>query len=84
MSKGVRVYDVMNGFLNACPVCGKAPKVYREFAYEHSGFGSWCTIECKPFLRKPHFKVESGKASWKRALMGASDMWNARTEVSND
>lgn len=84
MSKGVRVDEFMNNFLNTCPVCGKAPKVYRDFAYEYSGFGSWCTIECKPFLRKPHVKVECGKASWERAFVGAISGWNAKTEVSHD
>lgn len=81
MSKGVRVDDFIVSMCNPCPICGKQPKAYRDFAYEDAGFGAWCTIECKPFLRKPHVKVECGKALWKRALMGAFDMWNARTEV---
>lgn len=82
--KGTRVKDIFIEFCNPCPVCGKQPKIYRDYNYEISGFGSWCTIECKPFLRKPHLMVECGKSLWGRALVGAVDMWNARTEDTND
>lgn len=78
--KGVRVDDILLDLYAPCPVCGKWPKTYRGFAYEDAGFGAWCTIECKPFLRKPHLKVECGKASWERALEGAFSSWKARAE----
>lgn len=75
MSKGVRL-QVSTGVLKPCPKCGKIPKVYRDINYEIAGFGAWCTIECKPFLRKPHFKVEQGKALWTRAFEYAVNIWN--------
>lgn len=75
MGKGVRM-QVSTGILKPCPKCGKIPKVYRDIEYEMLGFGAWCTIECKPFLRKPHFKVEQGKALWMRAFEYAVAIWN--------
>lgn len=66
--------------IKPCPVCGKMPTIYRDTGYEISGFGAWCTIQCKPLLRKPHAKVEQGKASWERALMYAIKEWNTRVE----
>ncbi len=75
MSKGARI-QVGTGVLKACPKCGKIPKVYRDIGYEISGFGAWCTIECKPLFKKPHFKVEQGKASWERAFGYAVAIWN--------
>ena len=68
--------------LKPCPICGKRPKVKRDYAYEGSGFGAWCTIQCKSFFRKPHLKVEAGKAQWERALICAVEEWNRR--VSNE
>ena len=65
--------------LNPCPVCGKQPKIKRDYSYEAAGFGAWCTIQCKPFLRKPHLKVEEGKALWERALKYAVERWNKVT-----
>lgn len=82
--KGVRVDGIILAFCEPCPVCGKQPKIYRDFAYEDAGFGAWCTIECKPFLRKPHLKIESGKAFWKRALVGAVDSWNVKAHGGTD
>lgn len=67
--------------VNPCPVCGKAPKVIRDYAYEASGFGAWCTIQCKPFLRKSHLKIEEGKSQWDRALKCAVETWN---EIANE
>lgn len=61
-----------------CPVCGKYPKIKRDYNYEASSFGAWCTIQCKPFLRKPHLKVESGKALWRSAYTDACEEWNRR------
>lgn len=62
--------------LEPCPVCGKKPRIKRDYAFESAGYGAWCTIQCKPFLRKTHFKVEEGKSTWERALKYASDRWN--------
>ncbi len=39
--------------IKPCPVCGKMPKVKRDYSYESSGFGAWCTIQCKPLFRNP-------------------------------
>lgn len=64
--------------LKPCPICGKRPKVKRNYSYEYSGFGAWCTIQCKPFLRRPLLKVEEGKARWERALKYAIEEWNRR------
>jgi len=62
--------------LEPCPVCGKTPRIKRDYSYEGSCFGAWCTIECKPFLRKPHLRIEEGKASWERALKYGIEHWN--------
>ena len=67
--------------LKPCPFCGRYPKIKRDYGYEESGFGAWCTILCKPFLRKPHLKVEVGKSTYKRALEYAIDEWNRRAET---
>ena len=64
--------------LKPCPICGRMPKVKRDIGYESSGFGAWCTIQCKPFMRRPHMKVEEGKASWERALKYVIEAWNGR------
>ena len=66
--------------LKPCPVCGRQPKVKRDYAYESAGFGAWCTIQCKPFLRKPHAKIEEGKATWERALAYGIEHWNRRVD----
>ena len=64
--------------LKPCPICGKRPKIKRDYGSEGSGFGAWCTIQCKPLLRMPHLKVEEGKAQWERALKCAIEEWNRR------
>ena len=64
--------------LKPCPFCGKQPKVLRDIGYETCGFGAWCTIQCKPFLRKPHLKIEEGKSTWERALKYGIERWNRR------
>lgn len=80
--KGSRVKNsIYLDRIRPCPVCGKMPKVYRDYGYEANGYGAWCTIECKPFLRKVHFKIESGKANWYRAVLDAIDRWNKTVEV---
>lgn len=72
---GTRIH-VPEFHFSPCKICGKYPKVYRDFGYEESGFGAWCTIECRPFLRKPHCKIEEGKADFKRAFEYATNRWN--------
>ena len=67
--------------LKPCPICGKHPKIIRDYGYESSFLGAWCIIQCKPFLRKPHLKVEEGKAKWERALKYAIEAWN---RMAND
>ena len=62
--------------LQRCPICGKYPKIKRDIGYEYAMFGAWCTIQCKPFLRKPHLKIEEGKATWARALEYGIVHWN--------
>ena len=66
--------------LKKCPVCGKQPKVKRDYNYEASGFGAWCTIQCKPLIGRYHLKIEEGKATWDRALKYAIEAWNRRAE----
>ena len=66
--------------LKPCPLCGKHPKIIRDIGYETSGFGAWCTIQCKPFLRKSHLKCEEGKSTWNRALKYAIEAWNRRAD----
>ena len=68
----------MDNELKPCPVCGKFPKIKRDYCYEEMSYGARCTIQCKPFLRKPHLKVEEGKASWDRALKCGIEHWNRR------
>ena len=63
-------------YLEVCPICGRKPKIYRDFGYEASGFGAWCTIQCKRLFGKPHRKVESGKSTFDRALDEAIKDWN--------
>lgn len=66
--------------LKPCLVCGKMPKVKRDYAYEASGFGAWCTIQCKLLLRKPYLKIENGKSTWERAYRYAIEDWNKIVE----
>lgn len=63
-----------------CTVCGKYPKAYSDKGYISSGFGAWVTIECKPFLRKRHKRVECGKQQESRAYRGAIKLWNEGEE----
>ena len=66
--------------LQPCPICGKNPRIIRDRNYEAMAYGAWCTILCKPFLRKPHLIVESGKASWQRAYEEAAEWWNQEVD----
>ena len=50
--------------------------IKRDYDFEIYGFGTWCTIQCKPLFRKPHLKVEAGAASWNNALKKAFELWN--------
>lgn len=65
--------------LRPCPVCGKQPRVSVSYA---PGHGGWCAIQCKPFLRKPHLKVEEGKALLNSAIRRARVRWNQEAERS--
>ena len=71
-----------NRELKPCPICNKQPKIHRDYAYEESGFGAWCTIECGNLFKR-HLKVEGGKASWERALEGACLSWNKAVDLTN-
>lgn len=62
--------------MKPCPVCGKEPKVIRDIAYEVSWLGTWCTIQCKPFMRRPHLKIQRGASTWERALEFGIEYWN--------
>ena len=59
-----------------CPICGKQPKIKRDYAYESMSYGAWCTIQCKPLFHKQHLKAESGKSTWERAYKEAVSRWN--------
>ena len=67
--------------LQVCPICGKEPKVKRDWSYEASGYGAWCTIQCKPLFRKRHMKIEAGKADFQRAFEEAATAWNNLCEA---
>lgn len=69
--------------LKPCPVCGKIPKIKRNYSYEANGYGAWCTIQCKPLSRKPHLKIEEGKSMWDRAYKYAIMDWNKMVEEMN-
>ena len=71
--------------LKPCPICGKMPKVKRDYGYESSGFGAWCIIECKRPFHKLHMKVEQGKSTWERAYKYAVEEWNRKvTDKENE
>lgn len=56
-----------------CPICGKQPK----FRYRGApGHGMFVRIQCKPLFRKPHLRVEEGKATPERAYAYAVNAWN--------
>ena len=63
-----------------CPVCGKMPKIKRDYGYESAAFGALCTIQCKPFLKKPHLRIEEGKAMWQYAYLYGVEHWNEAVE----
>ena len=69
----IPIYDMI---ILPCPVCNKRPKIKRDGGYESSGFGAWCIIQCKPFLKQPHLRIESGKSTWERAYKYAVQDWN--------
>ena len=66
--------------IKPCPVCGEEPKITRDVGYEINGFGAWCTIQCKSFMRKPHIKIVWGASTWERALEYGTEYWNHRVE----
>ena len=76
MNKDVAIEEAVKERIKPCPVCGKRPKVKRDIGYETSGFGAWCTIQCKPLLGKAHLKIEEGKSTWERAYQYAVGRWN--------
>ena len=40
---------IIDSLLN-CPVCGKKPKIYRDYNFEHMFYGAWCQIKCKHII----------------------------------
>jgi hypothetical protein len=68
--------------LKPCPICGKQPRIIRDYGYEANGFGAWCTIKCGGLFKR-HLKIEEGKASWERALYYASLRWNETVDLTN-
>ena len=69
--------------LKPCPICGKQPKVFRDYGYEESGYGAWCIIKCGTLFKK-HIKIEVGKAEWERALYYACLRWNEMVDLTKD
>jgi len=61
--------------LKRCPICGKKPKAKIQ-DWSYNGMGAYVTIRCKPFLRKEHLSVMSGKATLERAIQYAVEDWN--------
>ena len=52
-----------------------------------NGYGALCTIQRKPFMRKPHLKIVEGKSTWDRALQYGVERWNCLAdwiEKNND
>ena len=65
--------EIMN-----CPKCGKYPIIMFDHAAYYNGYGAWYKIQCKPFLRKPHLKIEEGKADKERCFKYAVKHWNEK------
>ena len=65
---------IIDSLLN-CPVCGKKPKIYRDYNYEYMSYGAWCQIKCKHIIGI-NFDTQCGKSTWDRALLGAVESWN--------
>ena len=59
-----------------CPICGKAPKIFISLDFSQFGFGGYGVVQCKPFLRKPHLRIESGGPSAEWAEQSAIQNWN--------
>ena len=68
------------GQLKPCPVCGKKPKVRTGWFYETGIYRYKCVVECTPFLRRPHLKVEETWYSAEGAENIAVNEWNRRVE----
>ena len=58
-----------------CPICGKQPKITFDATYSNVLI-AFCTIKCKPFLRKPHLTITEGKALKDKCLESAILRWN--------
>ena len=66
--------------LKPCPVCGKKPKISIG-GFCEAGFSRYrCVVECTPFLRKPHLKVEEVWYSAEGAENIAVNEWNRSVE----
>ena len=64
--------------INACPICGRRPKVH----FEHFACYGWqVTLQCKPFLRKRHFIARAQHPSRGRCLQIAIENWNKETDI---
>ena len=61
-----------------CPECGKRPKIIFDYGAYCNGYGAWYKIQCKSFLRKPHLKIEEGKANKEKCLEHAIKHWNEK------
>ena len=65
---------IIDSLLN-CPVCGKKPKIYRDYNFEHMFYGARCQIKCKHIIGI-NFDTQCSKSTWDRALFGAVESWN--------
>jgi hypothetical protein len=63
--------------LSPCPVCGKTPEI---LVFPHVD-GAQCIIQCKPWWRKAHMRVESCAAAGWWAEAKAKREWNAAIEL---
>ena len=70
-----------------CPVCGKPPKIrFDEASYYTDIDALFCTIRCKPFLRKPHLEKTSNLKrtdGFYNSLKRAVNRWNKAVEKYN-
>ena len=67
-----------------CPKCGKKPRIAFDLDLYEAGFGGYVTVQCKPFLRKPHLKIEVNHADANLAKKKAIEEWNRQVDKARE